>query len=329
MVTSRHTLHCLIVAGLLATSLNAGAQRTEKVAHIGMLCFTGCEGASFDAFRVGLRSAGWVEGGNLHIDYRGAGGRSDQLAALAQELVDLKPDLIVTSAPQPSRAAKNATSTIPIVFLAIADPVRVGLVESLARPGGNVTGVATVVPGGFIAKSLEVFTQAVPKAVRIAALLNPSNEVTNALFPMEAPPAARQLGVQLQVYEVRVPEDIERAIDAAVLAKNDALWVVGDPILHNQPQRVPNLAMRARLPTMCLIRELVDAGGLMSYGPDFIELYRRGAIYVDKILKGAKPADLPVEQPTKFQLVINLKTAKALGLTIPQSLLLRADEVIQ
>jgi putative ABC transport system substrate-binding protein len=215
------------------------------------------------------------------------------------------------------------------VFLAVADPVRVGLVESLARPGGNVTGVATVVPGGFIGKSLEIFTQALPKAVRIAALLNPSNEVTNALFPVEAPPAAQQLGVQLQVYEVRVPEDIERAIDAAVLAKVDALWVVGDPILHNPPQRVPNLAMRARLPTMYLVRELVDAGGLMSYGPDFIEVNRRGAIYADKILKGAKPADLPVEQPTRFQLVINLKTAKALGLTIPQSLLARADDLIQ
>ena len=329
MVTSRHTLLCVIVAGLLATSLNAGAQRAEKVAHIGILCFIRCEGAGVDAFRAGLRSAGWVEGGNLHIDYRAAGGRFDQLPAAAQELVDLKPDLIVASTPQTSRAAKNATSTIPIVFLAVADPVRVGLVESLARPGGNVTGVATVVPGGFIGKSLEVFTQALPKAVRIAALINPSNEVTNALFAMEAHPAARQLGVQLQVYEVRVPEDIERAIDAAVLAKVDALWVVGDPILHNPPQRVPNLAMRARLPTMYLIRELVDAGGLMSYGPDFIELNRRGAIYVDKILKGAKPADLPVEQPTKFQLVINLKTAKALGLTIPQSLLARADDVIQ
>ncbi len=322
-------LLCVIAGGLMAASLNVGAQRTDKVARIGMLCSTRCEGTGVDALREGLRSAGWVEGGNLHIEYRGAGGHFDRLPALAQELVDLKPDLIVAAAPQPSRAVKNATSTLPIVFLAVADPVRVGLVASLARPGGNVTGVATLVPGGFIAKALEVFKQAVPTAARIAALLNPTNEVTNAIFPLEGPPAARQLGVQLQVFEVRVPEDIERAIDAAVQAKADALWVVGDPLLHNPPQRIPDLALRARLPTMYLVREMVVAGGLLSYGPDFIELNRRGAVYVDKILKGAKPADLPVEQPTKFQLVINLKTAKALGITIPQSVLLRADEVIQ
>jgi putative ABC transport system substrate-binding protein len=318
-----------VACGLLAASLNVGAQRTEKVAHIGMLCTVRCEGPAIDSLRDGLRSAGWVEGGNLRIEYRAAGGQTDRLPALAQELVDLSPDLIVASSPQPSRAAKNATSTIPIVFIAVADPVRVGLVESLARPGGNVTGVATVVPGGFIAKSLEVFKQAVPKATRIAALLNPTNEVTNALFPLEAPPAARQLGVQLQVLEVRTPEEIERAIDTAVQQKADALWVVGDPLFHNPVQRIPDLAARARLPAMYLVRDLVTAGGLMSYGPDFIELYRRGAVYIDKILKGAKPADLPVEQPTKFQLVINLKTAKALGIAIPQSVLLRADEVIQ
>ena len=253
----------------------------------------------------------------------------DRLPALAQELVDRKPDLIVVSSPQPSRAAKNATSTIPIVFLAVADPVRVGLVESLAQPGGNMTGMATVVPGGFIGKSLELLKQTVPKATRIAALLNPSNEVTNALFPLEAPAAARQLGVQLQMLGVRAPEGIERAIDAAVQEKADALWVVGDPIFHNPSQRVPDLAARAKLPAMYLLRDLAIAGGLMSYGPDFIAMYRRGAVYIDKILKGAKPADLPVEQPTKFLLVINLKTAKALGITIPQSLLLRADEVIR
>jgi putative ABC transport system substrate-binding protein len=251
------------------------------------------------------------------------------LPALAQELVDLKPDLIVAATPQPSRAAKNATSTIPIVFISVADPVRVGLVESLARPGGNVTGLATVVPGGYLAKLLEVLKQAVPKATRIAVLLNPSNEVTNAIFPLEVPAAARQLGLQLQVLEVRTPEGIERAIDAAVREKADALWIPGDPIFHNPAQRIPDLAARAKLPAMYLPRNMVAAGGLMSYGPDFIEMYRRGAVYVDKILKGAKPADLPVEQPARFYLVINMKTAKVLGITIPQSVLLRADEVIQ
>jgi putative ABC transport system substrate-binding protein len=318
-----------VACGLLAASLNVGAQRTEKVAHIGMLCAFRCEGPVYDALRDGLRSAGWAEGGNLQIEYRAAGGQTDRLPALAKELVDLKPDLIVVSSPQPTRAVKNATSTIPIVFIAVGDPVRVGLVESLARPGGNVTGLATVVPGGMVGKHLEVLKQAVPKATRIAALVNPTNEVTNALFPLEAPPAARQLGVQLQVLEVRAAEGIERAIDAAVREKADALWVVGDPIFHVPAERIPDLAARAKLPAMYLLRQQVDAGGLMSYGPDFVELYRRGAVYVDKILKGAKPADLPVEQPVKFQLVINLKTAKALGITIPQAVLLRADEVIQ
>jgi putative ABC transport system substrate-binding protein len=327
--TNRRIQLCWIAGSLISASLNVGAQSPERVAHIGLLCSVRCEIPGYDALRDALRSAGWVEGRNLHIEYRAAGGQLERLPALARELVDLKPDLIITSSPQPSRAVKNATSTIPIVFIAVADPVRVGLVESLARPGGNVTGVATVVPGGFIAKALEVLTQAVPKATRIAVLLNPSNEVTNALFPVEAPPAARQLGVKLQVLEVRSPEGIERAIDAAVQQHADALWVVGDPIFHNPAQRIPDLAARANLPAMYLVREMVAAGGLMSYGPDFIELNRRGAVYADRILKGAKPADLAVEQPTKFQLVINLKTAKALGVTIPQSVLLRANEVIE
>ncbi len=328
-VTSKRTLLWAIAGGLFAASLNVDAQRTDKVARIGLLCAVRCEGPYLDALRDGLRNAGWVEGRNLRIEYRADGGQLDRLTALAQELVDLKPDLIVASSPQPSRAAKNATSTIPIVFVAVADPVRVGLVESLARPGGNVTGVATLVPGGFIGKSLEQLKQALPNAIRIATLVNPTNEVTNALFPLEAPQAAPQLGVQLQVLEVKAPEDIERAIDAAVREKADALWVPGDPIFHTPPQRVPDLAARAKLPSMYLIRELVTAGGLMSYGPDILELFRRTAVYVDKILKGAKPADLPVEQPSKFMLVINLKTANALGITIPQSVLLRADEVIQ
>ena len=319
-----------ISSAFFAASLNVGAQRTERVAHIGILCATRCDGSSLiDALRDELRSAGWVEGRNLRIEYRGAGGQTDRLPALAQELVDLKPDLIVVSAPQPGRAAKNATSTIPIVFLTVADPVRVGLVESLARPGGNVTGVATLVPGGFIAKQLEILKQAVPKATRIATLLNPTNDVIRAAFPLEGPPAALQLGVELQLLEVRTPDEIERAVEAAVQVKADALWVLADPIFNNPAHRIPDLAMRANLPAMYLFREQVAVGGLISYGPNVEQLFRRGAVYVDKILKGAKPADLPVEQPTKFHLVINLKTAKALGITIPQSLLLRADELIQ
>ncbi len=315
---------------LFAVSLNAGAQPTANVAHIGLLCATRCQGhPGIEALRDGLRSAGWVEGSNLQIEYRAAEGKLDRLPALAQELVALKLNLIVAAAPQPSLAAKNATSTIPIVFIAVADPVRVGLVETLGRPGGNVTGLATLVPGGIFGKSLEILKQAVPKATRIAVLINPGNAVASALFSVEAPPAARQLGVQLQMLEVSKPGDIDRAINSAVQEKADALWVIGDPIFHFPEQLIPDLAARARLPAMYLPRSLVTAGGLMSYGPDFNEMHRRAALYIDKILKGAKPAELPVEQPTKFELVFNLKTAKALGLTIPQSLLLRADEVIQ
>jgi putative tryptophan/tyrosine transport system substrate-binding protein len=326
---NRRALIGSIACGFLAASLEVGAQRTEKVARIGVLCQERCEGLAFDGLRDGLRSAGWVEGGNLRIEYRAAGGQIDRLPALAQELVDLKPDLIVSSAPQPSRAAKDATSTIPIVFVAVADPVRVGLVESLARPGGNVTGIAAVVPGGFIGKSLEQLKQALPKAIRIAVLLNPTSETNRTLFPLEAPGVARQLGVEFQVLEARTAEEIEPAIDAAVKGRADALYVPGDALFHNPAQRVPELAARAKLPSIYFARELVTAGGLMSYGPDFVELFRRTAVYADKILKGAKPADLPVEQPSKFLLVINLKTAKALGITIPQSVLLRADEIIQ
>ena len=329
-VAARCLRLAMLASGLVAASPIVDAQRTDKVAHIGVLCATRCEGAAgVELLRDGLRQAGWAEGGNLRIDFRAAGGQVDRLPALAQELVALKPDLIVALTPQPSRAAKNATSTIPIVFIGVADPVRVGLVASLARPGGNVTGIATLVPGGFMGKGLELLKEAVPRATRIAVMLNPGNEVAHALFPLEVPPAAQQLGVTLQVLEVRAPEGIEAAIDAAVQQKADALWVPGDPIFHSPAQRIPDLAARARLPTMFLTRDLAVAGGLMSYGPNFEELNRRGAVYVDKILKGAKPADLPVEQPTRFILVINLKTAKAMGLTIPQALLLRADEVIQ
>jgi len=326
----RRIQFCVIAGGLIAASPNVSAQRPERVARLGVLETTHCEPSSaMDALRDGLRNAGWVEGRNVHIDCSGAGGQIDRLPALARELVDRKPDLIVAISPQPSRAAKSATSTIPIVFIAVADPVRFGLVESLAHPGGNVTGLATAVPGGLMAKALDTLKQAVPQATRIATLVNPSNEMAAAFVSVDAPPAARQLGVTLQVLEARTPEEIERAIDIAVQQKAEALWVIGDPVLLNPPQRIPDLAARARLPAMYMFRDHVLAGGLMSYGPDVDELFRRGATYIDKILKGAKPADLPVEQPTRLFLVINLKTAKALGIAMPQLLLLRADEVIE
>jgi putative ABC transport system substrate-binding protein len=282
-----------------------------------------------DPFLDELRKLGWVEGTSIVIERKEAGSRFDQLPALAAELVRSKPDLIVTVAPQPTRAVKDATSEIPIVMLFVADPVGVGLAASLARPGGNLTGIATVVPGDFIGKSIELLRELLPQAKRVAAFINPSNEAQRLLFPREAPPAAAKLGFQLDVVEVREPEQIPAAIAAVKARGAEVLYIPGDPVFHSPPNRVPDLAAQAGLPSMYLIRLLVQAGGLISYGPDFPALARRGAHYVDRILKGAKPADLPIEQPTKFLLAINLKTAKSLGVEIPPSLLARADEVFE
>jgi putative ABC transport system substrate-binding protein len=276
-----------------------------------------------------LRQLGWIEGSTILIDRKAAAGRFEQLPQLAQELVQSKPDLIIASSPQPVRAAKNATTEIPIVMLYVADPVGVGLVQSLARPGGNLTGVTTLVPGGTVAKSLQLLKELVPTARRIAVLINPTNEVTNRLVPIEAPPAAAQLGVQLDVIEVRKIEELAAAIARAKQHGADALDVVGDPMFHNPPNRLPDLAAEAKLPALYLPRALVRAGGLMSYSPNFDAIEKRGAHLVNRILRGANPAELPIEQPTSYQLVINLKTAKALGLDVPSSLLNIADEVIE
>jgi putative ABC transport system substrate-binding protein len=319
----------VVALAALFTPFVVEAQQVPRVARIGLLCPVKCEGPSYDALREGLRALGWIEGRNLIVEARGAEGRRERLAALAAELVSLKVDLIVASSPEPTRAAKNATSTIPIVMIAVADPVAVGLAESLARPGGNLTGLATLVPGGFVAKSLELLKAGVPHASRIAVFWNSRNEVHQKYLPLELPPAAQALGVRLQMIDIPDPSDLEGGFKSAVRERAQALLVVGDPLFHTPAQRLPDLAARSALPAMYLPRDLVQAGGLMSYGPDFRQMFRRAAVYVDKILKGAKPADLPIEQPTKFELVVNLKTAKALGLTFPQSLLLRADELIQ
>jgi putative ABC transport system substrate-binding protein len=315
---------CSMILPLLAQ-----AQQPEKSVRLGIICGARCEGAGYDALNEGLRQLGWIEGRNLTVDRRGAGGEQDRLPALAAELVALKPDLIVAVAPQPTRAAKNAAGTIPIVMLAVADPVGVGLVQSLARPGGTITGFTTLVPGGFGSKQLELLLQALPGATRIAALVNPKNDVAMKLFPTDVPPAAARLGVQLQVLEVSSPTQLNGAIDAAVRERAVGLIVYRDPLFHTPPQRLPEIAARAGIPAIYLVREVTQAGGLMSYGPNFEDMFRRAAGYIDRILKGTRPADLPIEQPTKFEFVINLKTAAALGLTIPPSLLLRADEVIR
>ncbi len=243
-VARRSIVLLTIASGLIVGASSVAAQGMERVAHIGLLCVSRCDTPAFDALQEGLRGAGWAAGRNLKIEFRAAGGHADRLSGLARELVNLKLEVILAFNPQATRALKDATATIPIVFLAVADPAGVGLVDSLARPGANVTGLATVVPGGFMAKGLEMLAQMVPKGSRIAVLLNPGNEVSNRLFSLDAQPAARRLGLQLQVFEVRTPEEIGPAIDAAAHAKVHALWAPGDPIFHDPVQRIPDLAAR-------------------------------------------------------------------------------------
>jgi len=315
---------------LFAAPPAAEAQQTPKPARVALVCGARCEGGGYDAFREGLRDLGRVEGRNLFLDVRGAEGRPDRLPALVAELLAAKPDILVAVAPQPARAANAATSTIPIVFVAVADPIALGVVTNLARPGGNVTGLSTLVPGGFSGKSLELLKEAVPTASRIAVLWNSKNPLHVAFIPKELPPAAEALGVRLQMLDVTEPAGIAPAIETAVGGRAQALFVMGDPMFHRPFERVPELARRAKLPSLYLDRDVVAVGGgLLSYGPDWGVMFRRAAVYVDTILKGTKPGDLPIEQPTKFDLVINLRTAKALGLAIPPSLLQRANQVIE
>jgi putative ABC transport system substrate-binding protein len=319
----------VLLGVLLVFASAAGIQAAPKVPRIAMLCAPACADSNMDPFFEELRKLGWVEGTTIAIERKGADSGLDQLPALAADLVRSKPDLIVTAAPQPTRAVKDATSEIPIVMLFVADPVGLGLASSLARPGGNLTGVATLVPGGFNGKVLQLVRELLPQAKHLAALINPSNEIHRLQFPREAPPAAATLGFQLDVVEVRAPEQVPAAIAGAKAWGAEVLYIVSDPVFHAPPNRVPDLAAQAGLPSIYLTRGHVQAGGLISYGPDFPALARRGAHYVDRILKGAKPAELPIEQPTKFLLAINLKTAKSLGVEIPPHLLARADEVFE
>ncbi len=321
------TVPILLVMLLVFASAAVG-QPAPRVARVGMLCSVSCTVDGYGTLSDELRKLGWIEGTNIVIERKEAGRRFDRLPELAADLVRSKPDLIVAFTPQPSRAAKDATSEIPIVILFVADPVGAGLATSLAHPGGNLTGVATLVPGAFGGKSLDILRELLPQAKRVTAFLNPSNEVQRLLFP-EALPAAAKLGIQLDVINVREADEIPGAVAAAKAAGAEALWIPGDPIFHSPANMVPDLASQAGLPSMYLVPNIVQAGGLISYGPDFLALFPRAAHLVDRILKGAKPADLPIEQPSKFQLAINLKTAKSLGLDIPPSLLARADEVFE
>jgi len=311
-----------VVLGLIIAPLDGEAQQAGKVARVGVLAVSAAAfSPRIEAFRKGLREHGYVEGKNVVLEYRYAEGKLDRLPDLAAQLVALKVDVIVTASPPAVRAAKNATSTIPIVFAAVGDPVAIGLVESLARPGQNITGLSIGGPE-LDGKRLELLKDAVPRTSRVAVLF--------AEMPRkEREIAAQALGIQLISLPVRELGDIEPAFETARKENVHALLMSPSPLLNTVRERIVELAAKNRLPAMYAGPEFVEAGGLMSYAPSYVDLFRRAATYVDKILKGAKPADLPVEQPTKFELMINLKTAKALGLTIPPSVLGRADHVIE
>jgi len=319
-----------LAGGLLAAPLAAEAQPPEKVYRIGLL------GASppgspawrlWEAFFQGLRDLGYTEGRNLIVEGRYSEGREERLSELAGELVRLHVDVIVAAAGQPVHAVSRATTTIPIVMANHGDPVVSGLAASLARPGGNITGLSILNPE-VTGKRLELLKVVVPGLTRVAVLWNPGNQIHRQDLG-QAEAAARALGLQLQVLPVRSPDEYEGAFSVMVKERASALLVLGDLTVWFNRGRIAELAARNRLPAMYVQREHVEAGGLMAYGVNLADNYRRAAVYVDKILKGANPGDLPIEQPTKFELLINLKTAKALGLTIPQSLLERADQVIE
>jgi putative ABC transport system substrate-binding protein len=319
-----------LAIGTLTLVYLAGAQQANKVNRIVYLSpsFATVNSSNLKIFQQGLREVGYVEGKNIVIDYRYAEGKFERLPHFAAELVRLRVDLLVTVGGTPAAlAAKNATTTGPIVFTAVGDPVTSGLVASLARPGGNITGLTILTPE-LSGKRLELLKEAFPKISLVAVLWNPSNPASK-LFLRETEVAAEALGLRLQSLEVRGADDFRGAFQAATKRGAGALIALTDPLISGYQTRIIELAAKSRLPTIFDPREFAEGGGLMSYGPDRSEMYRRAAVYVDKILKGAKPADLPVEQPTKFELVINLKTAKQIGLTIPPNVLARADKVIR
>jgi putative tryptophan/tyrosine transport system substrate-binding protein len=325
----RREFICLATLALFSAPFVAEAQPADKVARVGLLLPS--RPADWDraihAFRQRMRELDWIEGQNLILDFRYAKNNYERLPTLAAELVALKPDAIFAGAAAATRAAARATTTIPVVFETLGDAVSQGLVPSLAHPGGNVTGVSGFSPE-LTAKRLQLIREILPRAARIAILANPENPNTASVV-RATEMAARQQQIELDVIDIRDPTQLEGAFTKLTLQRADAFLLVADPMLYSQSQRIVEMAARHRLPTAYETRAFPDRGGLLSYGPAVDERFQRMAVYVDRILRGTKPADLPVEQPTKFELVINAKTAKALGLTIPQSLLLRADQVIE
>lgn len=330
MVRARRLLIWLFVT-ILVAAVPGGAQQAGKVYRIGVLAnaFESSEGPYFDEFLDGLKKLGYAEGTNLVIEWRSSEGDFDLLPTLAGELVRSKVDVIVALSPQPAHAAADATKSIPIVFLVVADPVREKLVGSLANPGGNVTGLATYSLTELTTRRLALLKEAVPKASRLAVLANAANPAHRQALSREIPAAASSLRLTPLPLEVRTPVDFEGAFEAAARDRADSLYVLGDRLAFVHRAQLAELAAQRRLPTMFTLKSAVEAGGLMSYGPRLGDLFRRAASYVDRILKGAKPSELPVAQPPKFELVVNLKTARVLGLPIPDSLVKRADEVIR
>jgi putative tryptophan/tyrosine transport system substrate-binding protein len=321
----------LVAVVLLAVAVIAEAQQPKKVPRIGYLSLLdpASESARAEVIRLALRERGYIEGQNIAIEYRYMEGKRDRAPELAAELVRLKVDIILVAVGATIRAAKNATKTIPIVMVGPGpDPVKAGLVESLARPGGNVTGI-TFLSRELGGKRLELLKEAVTKVARVAVLYDQANTASAIEVKEDLPVAARALGLTLQSWEIRDADGFERVFAALNKQRPDGLYVTGGPLMRAHQKRIVGLTLKSRLPSVYTTREFVDAGGLMSYGADEAESYRRVAYYVDRILNGAKPADLPVEQPTKFEFAINLKTAKQIGLTIPQSMLYRADKVIK
>ncbi len=315
-----------LILSLILAPLLAEAQQAGKINRVGVLSGGPAKPNPFlDAFRQSLLALGWVEGRNVAIEARFADGKMDRLAGLAMDLVRLDVQVIVAGPSTVAQAAHQATTTIPIVMAGVGDPIKLGFVKSLHHPGGNMTGLASLLPE-LEAKSFQLLTELVPRLTRVAVLLNPDNPLHEV---KDAEAAAKLVGLQLVTVQARTPEEFPAAFAAIAKAHAGAVDIWGDPVFGRHRAVLIDLATKARLPTMFKARENVVAGGLISYGPDFVDLYRRAASYVDKILRGTKPADLPVEQPTKIDLVVSLKTAKALGLTVPPSLLLRADQVIE
>jgi putative ABC transport system substrate-binding protein len=320
-------LAVILTAGLTFAPLAIEAQQAGKVARIGVLREVSPPDPFVEAFKQGLRELGYVEGRNISIEYRWAEGKTQRLPGLAADLARLKVDVIVTTGTSPTQAAMRETTTIPIVMVSTGDPVGTGLVASLARPGGNVTG-NTILGAELAGKRLQLLKDILLNFSRVAFLWNPANASHNPHFH-EIQTAARALSLTVQSVEVRDPNEFESVFLKMMRDRPDALIMTADGMHRRHLAWIVDFAAKKRLPAMYQVNEYVEAGGVRSYGASQADLFRRAATYVDKILKGAKPADLPVEQPTKFELVINLKTAKALGLTIPQTLLLRADQVIE